>query len=69
MTENLTNLGLQSYHLKLSRKERVKLKNYISAKFGISYFSTDAKFAGRQRFSPAELLALEPIIGGELWRQ
>lgn len=67
--ENLTNLGLQAYHKKLSRKERVQLKNYVSMKFGISYFSTDGKFVGRQKFTPAELLALEPIIEKELWRQ
>lgn len=69
MTEKLTNLGLQTYHMNLSRKERVKLKNYVSAMFNISYYSTDGKFAGRQRFSPAELLALQPIIDNELWRQ
>lgn len=67
--EKLTNVGLQAYHRQLSRKERVRLKNYVSMKFGISYFSTDGKFVGRQQFSPAELLALEPIIGNETWRQ
>lgn len=67
--EKLTNAGLQSYHKNLTRKERVKLKLYVASQFGISYFSADGKFAGRQQFSPAELLALQPIIDKETWKQ
>ena len=49
--EKLTNAGLQSYHKNLARKERVKLKMYVASQFGISYFSVDGKFVGRQHFS------------------
>lgn len=65
----MTNVGLQSYIKELAQDERVMLKNYIAFKFRKSYFTVNEKFAGRQKFSATELLALQPIIANELWRQ
>ncbi len=68
-TEELTNVGLQSYVKGLGQEERVMLKNYVAFKFRKSYFTVNEKFSGRQKFSATELLALQPIIANELWRQ
>lgn len=67
--EDFTSLGLMSYYNGLTRKEKVKLKSFIALKFGLSYYTVDGKFCGRSRFSTAELLALQPIISEELWKQ
>ena len=68
-TEELTNVGLQSYVEKLDQKEQVKLKTYVALKFDKSYLTVNDKFSGRRQFTPAELLALQTIIDNELWRQ
>ena len=69
MCEKLNDVGLQSYHQNLGRRERSKMKSYIAAKLGISYFAVDNKFAGRSKWSIAELKFVEPIIENEEWRQ
>ena len=68
-SEELTSLGLLSYYNGLTQKEKVKLKNFVAIKFVLSYYTVDAKFHGKTRFSAAELLALQPIIEGETWKQ
>ena len=66
----LTNVGLQAYYAKLPIGERGKLIVYVINHLGMSYATWQGKFTGkRQQFSPAELIALEPIINEELWRQ
>ena len=67
--EEFTSLGLLSYYEKLTRKEKVRLKSYVASKFDLSYYTVDAKFRGNTNFSAAELLALQPIIESETWRQ
>ena len=67
--EELTSLGLLSYYGKLTQKERVRMKNYVARKFDLSYYTVDGKFRGRTNFSAAELLALQPIVEGETWKQ
>lgn len=67
--EKLTCMGLVAYHAGLSRKDRVKLKNYVAGLFELSYSVIDLRFTGRMHFTPAELLALQPVIEGETWRQ
>lgn len=72
MQENnkeLTSLGLRSYYQSLSRKEKVKLKNYISQKLVLSYFSVYSKFRGSSHFSVAELIAIQHILEGDEWKQ
>lgn len=68
-SDKSTNLGLSSYYEELGQKEKVKLKKYISQLFELSYYTVDAKFGGRAKFSAAELLALQPVIEREVWRQ
>ena len=68
-TEELTNVGLQSYTKELSNQEQVKLKTYVALKFNKSYMTINDKFAGRRQFTPAELLAIQTIIANELWRE
>lgn len=68
-TEELTNVGLQSYVKELDIQDQMKLKTYVAFRFGKSYMTVNDKFAGRRPFSQTELLALEPIINQELWRQ
>lgn len=68
-TEELTNVGLQSYVKELSTQDLMKLKTYVASRFGKSYMTINDKFTGRRPFSPTELLALEPIINQELWKQ
>lgn len=68
-TEELTNVGLQSYVKELSTQDLMKLKTYVASRFGKSYMTINDKFAGRRPFSATELLALEPIINQELWKQ
>ena len=68
-TEELTNVGLQSYIKDLSTQDQMKLKTYVASRFGKSYITINDKFAGRRPFSPTELLALEPIINQDLWKQ
>ena len=67
--EELTNLGLQSYVEKLDTQEQMKLKTFIAMRFGKSYITINDKIKGRTKFSQVELLALQPIIENELWRQ
>lgn len=67
--EELTNVGLQSYVKELGTQDQIKLKTYVAFKFGKSYMTVNDKFSGRRPFSPAELLALQPIISQELWKQ
>lgn len=66
---NLTSVGLQTYHNGLGKKDRVKLKNYVSSLFGLSYSVIDGRFSGRKEFSAAELIALKPVIENELWKK
>lgn len=68
-TEELTNVGLQSYVKELDTQEQMKLKTYVALKFGKSYMTVNDKFAGRRQFTPAELLALQTIIESGLWKQ
>ena len=68
-TEELTNVGLQSYVKNLDQQEQIKLKTYVALKFDKSYLTVNDKFSGRRQFTPAELLALQTIIDNELWRQ
>lgn len=68
-TEELTNVGLQSYAKELSSQEQVKLKTFVALKFNKSYLTINDKFAGRRQFTPAELLAIQSIIANELWRK
>lgn len=69
MEKNLTSVGLQSYYSGLSRKERVRLKAYVALVLGISEPVVANRFTGRREFSNAEVMALQPIIEGETWRQ
>ena len=57
-----------AYYNELTMKDKVKLKSFVAQKFGLSYYTVDAKFRGKSNFSAAELLALQPIIEGEKWR-
>ena len=68
-TEELTNVGLQSYVKNLDHQDQIKLKTYVALKFDKSYLTVNDKFSGRRQFTPAELLALQTIIDNELWRQ
>ena len=65
----MTQVGLESYYQTLGRGERGRLLLYIAADLDISYTSVQGKFTGSQRFSVAELRALEPVINEELWRR
>lgn len=65
----ITQLGLESYYQTLGRGERGKLLLYIATDLDISYPSVQGKFTGSQRFSVAEIRALEPIINQELWKK
>lgn len=68
--QKLTNVGLQTYYDQLPVGERGKLIVYIINKLGMSYATWQGKFIGkRQKFTIAELIALEPIINEEQWRQ
>lgn len=69
LDEKLTQLGLESYYQTLSRGERGKLLLYVATDLDISYPSVQGKFTGSQRFSVAEIRALEPIINQELWKK
>lgn len=70
MKGKLTNVSLQSYYANLPVGERGKLIVYIINRLGMSYTTWQGKFVGkRQKFTIAELIALEPIINDELWRQ
>ena len=68
-SEDLTNVGLQSYMKELSSEEQIKLKTFVALLFKKSYITINDKFNGRTHFSPVELLALKPVIEGELWRK
>lgn len=67
-SEELTRMGLQSYFDGLSQKDKDQLRSYVAMKFELSYLTVYGKFNGKSNFSAAELLALRPIIDGELWR-
>ena len=67
--EELTNVGLQAYAAKLSTAELRRLKSYVALKFGKSYITINDKFNGSRSFTTVELLALQPIIEQEQWRQ
>ena len=68
-SEKLTQMGLESYYQTLSKGEKGKALVYIAMYLDISYPSLQGKFTGKQKFTTAELIALEPIINDELWRQ
>ena len=65
----LTQIGLETYYQTLCRGDRGKALLYVASFLGISYPSVQGKFTGKQKFSNAELIALQPIIDGELWKQ
>ena len=65
----LTQMGLESYYQTLGRGDRGKALLYVASFLGISYPSVQGKFTGKQKFSNAELIALQPVINEELWRQ
>jgi hypothetical protein len=67
--KELTNMGLRSYVEKLDTQEQMQLKAFIAMKFGKSYMTINDKIKGRTKFSQVELLALQPIIDDETWRQ
>ena len=67
--EKLTSVGLVSYHNGLSEKDRVKMKNYVSNLLGLSYAVVHKRFIGGMSFRGAELIALQPVIDNELWKQ
>lgn len=67
--DKLTQMGLESYYRTLCRGDRGKVLLYVASFLGISYPSVHGKFMGRQKFSTAELMVLEPIIKNELWKQ
>lgn len=67
--EEFTSMGLLSYYKGLTLKERVRLKTYVAQLFGLSYYTIDGKFSGRTRFSTAEVIALQPVIKSESWKQ
>ena len=64
-----TSLGPLAYYGKLTVKEKVMLKSFVAHLFHLSYYTVDAKFRGKTNFSAAELLALQPIIESESWKQ
>ena len=67
--KKLTSMGLVDYHRELQRKERVKLINYTAVLFGLSASVVKRRFNGGMKFTNAELIALQPVIDQELWRQ
>lgn len=67
--EEFTTMGLMSYYNRLTSKEKVKLKTFVAQLIDRSYFTVDAKFRGKSNFSAAELIALQPYITQESWRQ
>lgn len=67
--EEFTTMGLMSYYNSLTSKEKVKLKTFVAQLIDRSYFTVDAKFRGKSNFSAAELIALQPYITQESWRQ
>lgn len=67
--EKLTQVGLESYYQGLSKGEKGKVLVYIAMYLGISYPSLQGKFTGKQKFTTAELIALQPVIADESWRQ
>lgn len=69
ITEKLTGMSLVSYYAGLSRKERVMLQNYVASLFCLSASVVYARFTGRMEFTAAELIALKPVMEGELWRK
>ncbi len=69
MKEKLTSMGLVAYHNELSEKDRVKLKNYVSMMLGLSYAVVHKRFIGGMDFSCAEIIALQPVIENESWKQ
>ena len=69
MDDKMTQVGLESYYQSLGRSERGKLVMYVAVDLSLSYPTVRGKFTGTQRFSTAELRALQPIITQELWRQ
>ena len=69
LNEKLTQVGLESYYEILGRGDRGRLLIFIASYLNISYYSVQNKFVGRTKFSVAELIALQPVINQELWRQ
>lgn len=67
--EEFTKVRLMSYYNNLTSKEKVKLKTFIAQLIDRSYYTVDGKFHGKSNFSAAELIALQPYISNESWRQ
>lgn len=68
-TEKLTQMGLESYYQTLCRGDRGKMLLHVASFLGISYQSVQGKFTGKQKFSNAELIAIQPVIEDESWRK
>lgn len=69
MNEKLTSMGLVTYHKNLGEKDRVKLKNYVSMMLSLSYAVVHKRFIGLMDFKVSELIALQPVIENESWKQ
>ena len=67
--EEFTKVRLMSYYNNLTSKEKVKLKTFVAQLIDRSYYTVDAKFRGKSNFSAAELIALQPYINSESWKQ
>lgn len=69
MSENLTDLGLQSYYKSLSKSEKSDLIDYLMDEFGYRYSSLQAKLSGKHDLNKRDLILIGEVVQNGLWKQ
>ena len=58
MSENFTELGLQSYYKSLTKSEKSSLIEYLMVKFGYRYASLQSKLSGKHFLNKRDLILI-----------
>lgn len=69
MSENFTELGLQSYYKSLTKSEKSSLIEYLMVKFGYRYASLQSKLSGKHFLNKRDLILIGEVIQNESWKQ
>ena len=67
-SENLTDVGLQSYYKNLGKKEKSEFIKYLMVEFNYSYNSIQQKLTGKAGLNKRDLILIDHVIKNELWK-
>lgn len=65
----MTAVELRDYYNKLSKKEKMKFKNFVTLKCEMGMSTLYTKLVGKSEFSKPELIVIGDIIKQGLWNK